>query len=163
MVSESDTGWYAIEEVEPRRGWIWGGVPARTLDPEGSRLGGPTSIGEGNECQWVRWAPKGGELWDPTSVGEENETFFIRVWNPLSNIGVLNNLREKSKEDNICDGYRNFTWMFSLSKLSPAKISVLEEKKNCNKMGWRTVKVFLSRSFGWQFYEFHDFETLETW
>ena len=37
-------------EAEPRRGWTHGGVPTRTPSPEGGRLEGPTSIGEGNEC-----------------------------------------------------------------------------------------------------------------
>ena len=71
MVSEPDTKRCASEEVEPRREWTKGGVPARTLSPEGGRLGGLISIREGNECQRGRWAPKGGGShigW----VGEQN-------------------------------------------------------------------------------------------
>ena len=51
MVSESDTEQCANEEAEPRRRWTQGGVPVRTLGPERRWIGGPTSIGEGNECQ----------------------------------------------------------------------------------------------------------------
>ena len=50
MVSEPDTGRCASEEDEPQ-GWTRGGVPVRTLGPEGGGLGSPTSIREGNECQ----------------------------------------------------------------------------------------------------------------
>ena len=50
MVLESNNGRCASEEVEPRRGWTQGSVPARTLGP-GDGLGGLTSIREGNECQ----------------------------------------------------------------------------------------------------------------
>ena len=32
---------------------------ARLLGPERGGLGGPTSIGEGNECQRGCWVPKG--------------------------------------------------------------------------------------------------------
>ena len=40
-----------------------GDAPTRMLGPEGGGFGGgPTSIGEGNECQRERWAPKGGGL-----------------------------------------------------------------------------------------------------
>ena len=45
-----DTGRCANEEAEPRRGWTRGSVPTRTLGPMGGGLGGPTSIGEVNEC-----------------------------------------------------------------------------------------------------------------
>ena len=62
MVVEPDTRRCASEEVEPRRGWTRGDMPARTLAPKRDRLGGPTSIGEGNECQRGRWASKGGGL-----------------------------------------------------------------------------------------------------
>ena len=41
-----DTRRCASKDAELRRGWI----------------GGPTLIGEGNECQQGRWAPKGGGL-----------------------------------------------------------------------------------------------------
>ena len=51
MVSESDTGRCASEEAELQRGWTRGGVPARTLGSEGGWMRGPTSTGEGNECQ----------------------------------------------------------------------------------------------------------------
>ena len=34
MVSEPDTGRCVNEEVEPRKGWIRGGMSARTLGPE---------------------------------------------------------------------------------------------------------------------------------
>ena len=50
--------WYQSQtpgDVPARRlnlegGWTRDGVLARTLGPEGGGLGGPTSIGEGNEC-----------------------------------------------------------------------------------------------------------------
>ena len=35
-------------------------MPVRTLGPEVGGLEGPTSIGEGNECQRGCWALKGG-------------------------------------------------------------------------------------------------------
>ena len=38
MVSKVDTGWYASEDAEPRRGWIPGGVPARMQGLEGGGL-----------------------------------------------------------------------------------------------------------------------------
>ena len=100
MVSELDTRWCACEKAKPRRGVIRGGVLGRTLGPKGGvlGLGGPTSIGEGNECQRGRWAPKGGGLWDPTSVEEENETSLIKVWKPLPSRRVLKTLRESLKE-----------------------------------------------------------------
>ena len=63
-----------MEDVEARRGWTLGGVPARTLGPE-----------------------EGG-LRDPTSIEEENETFFIRVWKPLSSKRILKILRGNPKE-----------------------------------------------------------------
>ena len=44
MVSKLDTKRCANEEAAPQRGWTQGGVPARTLSPEGGGLGGPTSI-----------------------------------------------------------------------------------------------------------------------
>ena len=50
MILELDIGRCVSEEAEPRRGWTRGGMPAKTLDPEGVWIGGPTSIGEGNEC-----------------------------------------------------------------------------------------------------------------
>ena len=34
MVLELDPGRCASEEVKPRRGWIQGGMPAKTLDPK---------------------------------------------------------------------------------------------------------------------------------
>ena len=64
---------------------------------KGGGLGGPTSIGEGNECQRGRWAPNEGGLWDHTSVGEENETFLIRVWKPLRSRRVLKTVRGSPK------------------------------------------------------------------
>ena len=66
-------------------------MPVRTLGPEGGRFGGgPTSIGERNECQQGRWVPKGGGFGgDLTSVGEENETPFIRVWKLFPNRRIL--------------------------------------------------------------------------
>ena len=45
--------------LSPKGRWTQGGVPAMMLGHEGSGLGGPTSIGEGNKCQRGRWAPKG--------------------------------------------------------------------------------------------------------
>ena len=35
IVPEPNTGQCADEKAEPRRGWTQGGVPARTLGPEG--------------------------------------------------------------------------------------------------------------------------------
>ena len=58
-----------------------GGVPVRTVSPEGGRLWGPTSIGAGNKCQRGCWAPMGGGLWDPTSVGER-ERVLARMLGP---------------------------------------------------------------------------------
>ena len=52
-------------------------MSARTLGPKGSGLRGPTSIGEGNECQQGRWALKGVDRGVPhrlekgTSVGKD--------------------------------------------------------------------------------------------
>ena len=83
--------------LNPKGGWTQGGVPARTLGPEGGELGGPTWIGEGNKCQRGRWAPKRGGLWDPTSVGEENKASFIRVSKPLPSRCVLKTLRGSPK------------------------------------------------------------------
>ena len=40
MVHEPDIGRCASEEVEPRRGWTHGGVPARTLGSKGGCIGG---------------------------------------------------------------------------------------------------------------------------
>ena len=56
IISELGTEQRASEEAEPQRGWTRGGMPARTLDSEGGELEGPTSIGEGNECQRGCWA-----------------------------------------------------------------------------------------------------------
>ena len=98
MVLELDTGLCVSKVVEPQTGWTPDGVLARTLDPKGGGLGGPTPIGEGNECQRGCWTSKGGGLWDPTSVEEGNEAFFIRVWKPLPNRPVLKTLREVRKE-----------------------------------------------------------------
>ena len=48
-------------------------MPARTLGPGGGGFGGgPTSIGERNECQRGRWASEGVNY-------EIHETLFIRV------------------------------------------------------------------------------------
>ena len=52
-------------------------MPVRTLNPEGYGLWGPTSIGEGNECERGRWALKDSGLRELTSVGE-NEAIFIK-------------------------------------------------------------------------------------
>ena len=41
-------------------GWTPNGVPTRTLGPKGGWIGGPTLIGEENECQNA--GPEGG--WD---------------------------------------------------------------------------------------------------
>ena len=50
---------------------------SKDAGPRGGWIGGPTSIGEGNECQRGRWAQRG---WIVRSqLGEENEAFFIRV------------------------------------------------------------------------------------
>ena len=62
MVSKPDTRRCASEEAKPRRGWLRGGVPARTLGPKRGGLRGLTSIEEGNECQQGCWAMKGGGL-----------------------------------------------------------------------------------------------------
>jgi len=55
-------------------------MPIRTLGLEGGGFGGgPTLIGERNECQRGRWAPKEVDCENLTLVGEENETPFIKV------------------------------------------------------------------------------------
>ena len=59
MVSKSDIERCASEEGEPRRRWTRGGVLTRTLGLKGSGLGGPTLVGEGNECQRGRWPQRG--------------------------------------------------------------------------------------------------------
>ena len=48
--------------LNPEGGWTQGSVLARTLGPEGSELGGPTSVGEGNECYRGCRVTKGGGL-----------------------------------------------------------------------------------------------------
>ena len=58
MVSESDIERYAREEVEPQRGVDTRRCASKVARPERGGLGGPTSIGEGNECQRGRWALK---------------------------------------------------------------------------------------------------------
>ena len=75
MISEPDTGRCANEEVESCREWTKGGVPARTLIPEGG----------------------GGGLGDPASVGRRTKTPFIRAWKPLPSRRVLKTLRGSPK------------------------------------------------------------------
>ena len=65
-----------------------GGVSIRTRGPGGSRLGGPTLIGEGNDC-------KGVDCEIPHSLGG-NQTPFIKVWKPPTN--RLAPEKEKLKE-----------------------------------------------------------------
>ena len=50
--------------------------------------GGPTSIGERNECQRGRWALKGVDYNVPHGWGGE-QTLFIRVWKPSPSRRVL--------------------------------------------------------------------------
>ena len=47
MVSEPNTRRCASEEAEPRMRWTRGGVPARTLGPEGGGSGVPHRLEEG--------------------------------------------------------------------------------------------------------------------
>ena len=61
MVSESDTGRCVNEEAEPRKG-VDTRQCASKASHRGWNRGGPTSIGEGNECQRGCWVPKGGGL-----------------------------------------------------------------------------------------------------
>ena len=98
MVSKPDTGQYASEEAEPRRGWTRGSVPTRTMGPKMGGLGGPTLIGEGNECQRRRW-PRRGRGWIVRShIGWGGErAFFIRVWKSLPSRCVLKTLRGNPK------------------------------------------------------------------
>ena len=51
MVSESNAGRCANKKAEPQRERTRGGVSAKTLGSERGGLGGPTLIGDGNECQ----------------------------------------------------------------------------------------------------------------
>ena len=71
MVSEPNTERCASEETEPQRGWTRGDVPARTMGPVRRWIGGPTSIGEGNECQRGRWASR--EMDYEISIGWRGE------------------------------------------------------------------------------------------
>ena len=65
-------------------------MPVRTLGLKGGGFGGgPTSMGERNECQRGCWAREGGGLRCPTLVGEENKPPFIRVWKPFPSRRVL--------------------------------------------------------------------------
>ena len=45
------TGNVPVRRLSSEGEWTRGGVLARMLGLEGGGLGGPTSIGEGNECQ----------------------------------------------------------------------------------------------------------------
>ena len=63
MVSEPDTGQCASEEVVPRRG----------VDTRRCTSGGPTSIGERNECQRGRWALKGVDCVIPHWLGRRTK------------------------------------------------------------------------------------------
>ena len=63
MELEPEIGWCANEEVVPQREVDTRRCAIRTLAPKGGRFdGGPTSIGERNECQRGRWALKGMDL-----------------------------------------------------------------------------------------------------
>ena len=62
MVLEPNTERCVNEEVELRRRVDKRKCANKDAGLEGGGLEGPTSIGEGNECQRGRWAPKGGGL-----------------------------------------------------------------------------------------------------
>ena len=88
--------------------WVWAitnGIRAkhRTMWQRGSWTpkrggfgGGPTSIGERNECLWGCWSWREWIV-RSISVGEENETPFTRVWKLLPSRRVLKTFRVNPK------------------------------------------------------------------
>ena len=74
LVSEPDTGRCASKEAKPQRGSEHEAVcqQRRWASKEGG-LGGPTSIGEGNECQRGRWTPKGVDCEIPHRLGRRTK------------------------------------------------------------------------------------------
>ena len=83
-----------LAEAEPEGGGYEAVCSKDTGYRRGVDWGGPTSIGEGNECQRRRWTPKGVDCEIPHRLGEENEIPFIRVWKHLPSRRVLKILRE---------------------------------------------------------------------
>ena len=81
MVSEAEPGG---EEAEPQRGVDTRrcGVPSRRLGPKGERIGGPTSSGEGNECERGRRAPNGVDCEVPYRL-ERERSILYKVMKPL--------------------------------------------------------------------------------
>ena len=92
MVSELDIGRCASEEVEPRRGVDTRQCASKDARPEGGRLRGPLSIGEGNESVSEDAGPQKGRV-DceiPYQLGR-------RVWKLLLSKRVLKILRGSLK------------------------------------------------------------------
>ena len=75
MESKPDTERCASEKAQPRRGG--GGHEAVCQQgcwtPKEGGLGGPTSIGEGNECEQRRWDPKGTDCEIPHRLGKRTK------------------------------------------------------------------------------------------